>query len=96
MTWALWCKGALLGVLIWGILRAIPRLSAAERFQVWALYLISLPLLGLLPASAMPTITIHTAAGSVVAKTVAKTLRTASTGFPIYWAVAVAQTTSRL
>ena len=70
MTWALWCKGALLGVLIWGILRAIPRLSAAERFQVWALYLISLPLLGLLPASAMPTITIHTAAGSVVAKTV--------------------------
>ncbi len=52
---------------------------------MWALYLISLPLLGLLPTSAIPTITIHATAGSVVAKT----MRTASSGFPVYWAIAV-------
>ena len=85
MTWALWSRGALLGVVIWGILRVLPRLSAAERFQVWALYLISLPLLGLLPGSVLPTIAFHTTAGSVVAKT----MRTAASGFPIYWAIAM-------
>ena len=56
---------------------------------MWALYLISLPLLGLLPASALPTITIHAAAGSGIVKTFAQTLRAASSGFPIYWALAV-------
>lgn len=41
----IWAKGAILGAVVWIALRAIRRLSAAERFQVWALYLVALLLL---------------------------------------------------
>ena len=84
MTWAVWWKGALLGAAIWGVLRLFPRLSAAERFQVWALYLISLPLLGLLPAATLPGITLHASVGSAASKALSAT----ATGLPLYWAVA--------
>jgi len=39
MTYA---NGAILGILIWVFLRAIGRLSSAERFQIWLLYLVGL------------------------------------------------------
>jgi len=41
----IWVKGAILGAAVWIALRAIRKLSAAERFQIWALYLFTLLLL---------------------------------------------------
>ncbi len=84
MTWAFWWKGALLGAAVWGVLRALPRLSAAQRFQVWALYLVSLPLLGLLPTAGLAALTIRATAGPAVATA----MRTTAAGLPLYWSVA--------
>lgn len=83
MTWAVWWKGALLGAAIWSLLRALPRLSAAQRFQVWALYLLGLPLLVFLPTVGLPALTIHASAGPAVATAIRKV----AAGLPLYWAV---------
>ncbi|WP_031496503.1 M56 family metallopeptidase [Bryobacter aggregatus] len=88
MTWTLWWNGALLGAAVWLGLRLVSRLSAAERFQVWLLYLLTLPLLGLLPLRPAHSFVLESGAAQGIARAAGRL----PLAIPYYWLIAGAIT----
>ncbi len=77
----IWVKGAILGAAVWVALRAIRRLSAAERFQLWALYLLTLLLL---PYAQIPGVALVSISAPAISKDAIPTWN-----FPnLFWPIA--------